>query len=139
MFSKQATQMYDDLALYSSLVIIALFVLLSLSVKSKFLYALNFIIFPSSFTLAILSIFCTINLMHLFSLIILIAIGIDYGIYMSNTDKQDNTILAIRYSLLSTFAGFGVLLFSSIVALESIGMVISLGIASIFLLIRSMK
>ncbi|MEA2091302.1 MAG: hypothetical protein U9O83_02925, partial [Campylobacterota bacterium] len=139
MFAKQAVQMYDDLALYSSLVIIAVFVLLALSVKSRFLYALNFIIFPSSFVLAVLSVFYTINLMHLFSLIILIAIGIDYGIYMSNTNKQANTVLAIRYSLLSTFAGFGVLLFSSIVALESIGMVISLGIASIFILIRSMK
>lgn len=139
MFTKQSAQMYGDLALYSTFVIITIFVLLSLSVKSRFLYALNFIIFPSSFALAILSIFYTINLMHLFSLIILIAIGIDYGIYMSNTKTQGNTVLAIRYSLLSTFAGFGVLLFSSIVALESIGIVISLGIVSIFILIRSMK
>jgi predicted exporter len=139
MFTKQSAQMYGDLALYSTLVIITIFVLLSLSVKSRFLYALNFIIFPSSFALAVLSIFYTINLMHLFSLIILIAIGIDYGIYMSNTKMRGNTVLAIRYSLLSTFAGFGVLVFSSIVALESIGMVISLGIASIFILVRGMK
>ena len=122
-----------------SMVVTAVFMLLFFSVKSKFLYALNFIIFPSSLVLAVLSIFYTINLMHLFSLIILIAIGIDYGIYMSNTKNQANTILAIRYSLLSTFAGFGVLAFSSIVALESIGMVISLGIISIFILIRSQK
>ncbi|EDZ63762.1 hypothetical protein SMGD1_1369 [Sulfurimonas gotlandica GD1] len=139
MFKKQANKMYDDLALYSSLVILAVFVLLFFSVKAKFLYALNYIIFPSSLVLAVLSVFYTINLMHLFSLIILIAIGIDYGIYMSNTKEQANTVLAIRYSLLSTFAGFGVLVFSSIVALESIGMVISLGIISIFILIRSMK
>ncbi len=139
MFKKQAKQMYRDLAFYSFIVLITVFILLLISVKSKFLYALNFIIFPSSLTLASLTMFYTINLMHLFSLIILIAIGIDYGIYMSNTSKQTNTILAIRYSLLSTFAGFGVLVFSSIVALESIGMVISLGIVSIFVLIRSMK
>jgi predicted exporter len=139
MFSKQADKMYDDLALYSSFVVAVVFVLLLFSVKAKFLYALNFIIFPSSLVLAVLTIFYTINLMHLFSLIILIAIGIDYGIYMSNTNNQENTILAIRYSLLSTFAGFGVLIFSSIVALESIGAVISLGIISIFILIRSQK
>jgi predicted exporter len=77
--------------------------------------------------------------MHFFALIILIAIGIDYGIYMSNTQNKFNTILAIRYSLLSTFAGFGVLIFSSIVALNSIGLVISLGIISIFILIKVMK
>ncbi|MFT5835726.1 MAG: putative exporter [Sulfurimonas sp.] len=139
MFSQQADKMYDDLALYSSLVITAVFILLFFSVKTKFLYALNYIIFPSSFVLAILSAIYTINLMHLFSLIILIAIGIDYGIYMSNTSKKSNTILAIRYSLLSTFAGFGVLAFSSIVALQSIGIVISLGVISIFILIRSQK
>jgi uncharacterized protein len=139
MFAKQADKMYDDLALYSILVVTAVFMLLFFSVKSKFLYALNFIIFPSSLVLAVLSVFYTINLMHLFSLIILVAIGIDYGIYMSNTKSKANTILAIRYSLLSTFAGFGVLVFSSIVALESIGMVISLGIISIFILIRSQK
>ena len=139
MFAKQADKMYDDLALYSILVVTAVFILLFFSVRAKFLYALNFIIFPSTLVLAILSVFYTINLMHLFSLIILIAIGIDYGIYMSNSNSQANTILAIRYSLLSTFAGFGVLVFSSIVALESIGMVISLGIISIFILIRSQK
>ncbi|WP_415396521.1 hypothetical protein [Sulfurimonas sp. CS5] len=139
MFTQQVKKMYDDLAIYSTLVLIAIFILLILSVRTKFLYALNYVIFPSSFVLAILSVFYTINLMHLFSLIILLAIGIDYGIYMSNSRQQANTVLAIRYSLLSTFAGFGILIFSSIVALESIGMVISLGVVSIFMLIRSMR
>ncbi|MBC8236595.1 MAG: hypothetical protein H8E76_00015 [Helicobacteraceae bacterium] len=77
--------------------------------------------------------------MHIFSLIILIAIGIDYGIYMSRTDKPSSTMLAIKYSLLSTFAAFGVLVFSSITALNSIGLVITLGIATIFILIKVMK
>lgn len=139
MFTQQAKKMYDDLAIYSTLVLMAIFILLVLSVRAKFLYALNYVIFPSSFVLVILSVFYTINLMHLFSLIILLAIGIDYGIYMSNSRQKANTVLAIRYSLLSTFAGFGILIFSSIVVLESIGMVISLGVLSIFVLIRTMR
>jgi len=138
-FSKVAQQMYKDLLLYSIVVIIAIFSLLLLSVKKRFIYALNYIIFPMSLTLAILVSFLSINLMHLFSLIILIAIGIDYGIYMSNTQRKENTIIAIKYSLLSTFAAFGVLIFSSIVALKSIGIVITLGALAIFLLIRSQK
>ncbi len=138
-FSKVAQQMYKDLLLYSIVVIIAIFSLLLLSVKKRFIYALNYIIFPMSLTLAILVSFLSINLMHLFSLIILIAIGIDYGIYMSNTQRKENTIIAIKYSLLSTFAAFGVLIFSSIVALKSIGIVITLGASAIFLLIRSQK
>ena len=77
--------------------------------------------------------------MHLFSLIILIAIGIDYGIYMSNSNKQTQTVLAIKYSLLSTFAAFGVLVFSSITALSSIGIVISLGVSSIYILTKVMR
>ncbi len=138
-FSTMATKMYRDLSLYASVVVGVIFILLLISVKRRFLYALNYILFPISVTLALLVSITEINLMHLFSLIILIAIGIDYGIYMSNTDKPTNTTLAIKYSILSTFAAFGVLVFSSIVALHSIGLVISIGATAIFLLIKVMR
>jgi len=138
-FSKLANNMYKDLLFYSVIVVVMVFILLFISVKEKILYAVNYILFPISLTLAILVSFTAINLMHLFSLIILIAIGIDYGIYMSNTSKLTNTILAIKYSILSTFAAFGVLVFSSIVALNSIGIVISLGVTAIYILIKVMK
>lgn len=139
MFNKSAQKMYENLLIFGFIVLSIIFVLLFLSVKMKFLYALNYILFPISLTLAVLSSFTEINVMHLFSLIILVAIGIDYGIYMSNSDKPTNTMLAIKYSLLSTFAAFGVLAFSSIVALYSIGVVISLGCGAIFILIKVMK
>ncbi|MDB2562666.1 hypothetical protein N9X61_03585 [Sulfurimonas sp.] len=137
--SNLAVQMYKDLSLYASIVIGSIFLLLLFSVKERILYALNYILFPISITLAILVSISPLNLMHLFSLIILIAIGIDYGIYMSNTQRPSNTMLAIKYSILSTFAAFGVLIFSSIVALNSIGIVISIGASAIFLLIKVMK
>ncbi|WP_321778435.1 hypothetical protein [Sulfurimonas sp.] len=138
-FAKMANKMYIDLTKYSSFVIVIIFILLLLSVKKNHIYALNYILFPLSLTLAIIVTMYDVNIMHLFSLIILIAIGIDYGIYMSNTNKTTNTRLAIRYSLLSTFSAFGVLIFSSITALNSIGVVISIGCASIFLLVKVMK
>jgi len=138
-FSQQSKQMYKDLLLYSLIVVLAIFILLLFSVKKRFIYALNYILFPISLTLAVLVTFVDINLMHLFSLIILIAIGIDYGIYMSNTKKLSNTMLAIKYSILSTFGAFGVLVFSSITALNSIGIVISIGAVTIFTLIKVMK
>ena len=138
-FSKQAKQMYKNLLLFASLVIIFIFISLLFSVKKRFIYALNYVLFPISLTLALLVSFVTINIMHLFSLIILIAIGIDFGIYMSNSKKLSTTILAIKYSIFSTFGAFGVLIFSSITALNSIGVVISMGIASIFLLVKVMK
>ena len=139
MFSKLANQMYKDLLLYSLLVVCVILVLLFISVKRKLLYALNYILFPTSLTLAVLVSFTEINLMHIFSFIILIAIGIDYGIYMSNTKKPSNTVLAIKYSILSTFGAFGVLIFSSIIALNSIGLVITIGTATIFLLTKVMR
>ena len=139
MFNKSAQKMYDDLLYFGSIVLIIIFVLLLLSVRTRFIFAINYILFPLSFTMAVLVSIDAINIMHLFSLIILIAIGIDYGIYMSNSMKPSNTMLAIKYSLLSTFAAFGVLVFSTIVALNSIGIVIALGCGAIFILIKAMK
>lgn len=139
MFDKSAQEMYENLLLFGLVVLSMIFILLFLSVKERFLYALNYILFPLSVTLAGLVSFSSVNIMHLFSLIILVAIGIDYGIYMSNSEKPTNTMLAIKYSLLSTFAAFGVLVFSTIVALNSIGLVITLGCGAIFILIKVMR
>jgi len=139
MFNRSAQKMYDDLLKYGSIVLIMIFVLLFLSVRQRFIYAINYILFPLGLTMAVVVSIDAINIMHLFSLIILIAIGIDYGIYMSNSIKPSSTMLAIKYSLLSTFAAFGVLVFSTIVALHSIGLVITLGCGAIFILIKAMK
>jgi uncharacterized protein len=139
LFTKVSEKMYKDIEHYGSIVLVIILLLIVLSVKQKFLYALNYILFPSVFVLSVLVSFYEINIMHIFALIILIAIGIDYGIYMSNTKKATVTMLAINYSLLSTFAAFGVLIFSSITALNSIGIVLSLGIGSIFILIKVMR
>jgi len=139
MFAKVANQMLEDILLYSSIVVVVIMALLFYSVRGAFFYAFNYILFPLSFTLAVIVSFYSLNIMHLFALIILIAIGIDYGIYMSNSTKKENTMLAIKYSLLSTFAAFGVLIFSSITALHSIGIVITLGCGAIYLLIKGMR
>ncbi len=139
MFEKATNAMYESMVLFSFLVLFIILGMLLLSVKKQFLFALNYMLFPSSFVLSLLVTFSSVNIMHIFSLVILIAVGIDYGIYMSNSTKKSNTILAMRYSLLSTFAAFGVLVFSSITALNSIGVVISLGLFAIFMLMRGMK
>ena len=139
MFAKVADKMFSDIVMYASGVMLLIVFLLLISVKKQFFYALNYLLFPLSLSLFIVSSFYSINIMHLFGLIILSAIGIDYGIYMSNTSQPSRTMLAIRYSLFSTFAAFGVLIFSTITALNSIGLVITLGCGAIFLLIRVMR
>lgn len=139
MFSRVANKMYEDITNYALMVIGMIVVLLLFSVRKRFFYAFNYILFPLSLSLVFLVTFFDINIMHIFAFIILIAIGIDYGIYMSNTKKITNTMLAIKYSLLSTFGAFGVLVFSSITALSSIGVVITLGILGIYILMKVMK
>ena len=138
-FAKVASGMLENVVLYSFVVLGVVMLLLFVSVRGKFFYALNYILFPLGLTLSVLALFYELNIMHLFSLIILIAIGIDYGIYMSKSDKQASTVLAIKYSLLSTFAAFGVLLFSSITALYSIGLVITLGVGALYILTKVMR
>lgn len=138
-FAQVAQQMLNDIVVYSVIVLGVIFCVLLLSVRRRFFYALNYILFPLGVTLSIVVSLHEVNIMHLFSFIILIAIGIDYGIYMSNSNKQTQTVLAIKYSLLSTFAAFGVLVFSSITALSSIGIVISLGVSSIYILTKVMR
>ncbi len=139
MFQKVAHKMYADILTYSLIVVVMIMVMLAFSVRERFLYAINYILFPLSLTLAVLVTFFSVNIMHIFAFIILIAIGIDYGIYMSNAKKKTNTELAIKYSLLSTFGAFGVLAFSSITALNSIGLVITIGAGAIFILLKVMR
>ena len=103
--------------------------------RMKILFPLMYLLFPISTVLFAISLFGQINIMHMFALVILLAISIDYGIYLHNTRTTAQTKIAIKYALLSTFSGFGVLVFSSTVALYSIGLVISVGVGAIFLLL----
>jgi predicted exporter len=101
--------------------------------KDKPLIAINFLIFPS----AMIFLYFTsieINILHLFMFFIILAICIDYGIYLSKS-HDNQTKKAIIFSALSSFAGFGVLVFSSTASLFSIGIVATIGIIAILILI----
>ncbi len=98
------------------------------------LRALNYILFPVAAVLAVLALGTPMSLMHLFALIIVIVAGIDYGIYMSRPERETDE--AILYAMLTTFAGFGIFVFSHIGALHHIGTVIATGIAATFILQR---
>ena len=106
---------------------------------SHIFYPLTYVLFPLSAVLFFITLFGKINIMHLFALIILIAISIDYGVYMDKTKTLLQTKLAIKYALLSTLAGFGTLIVSDTTALHSIGFVITIGVGAIFILIGLSK
>ena len=137
LLSGSLTTMFDSLLFYlfisfSSIVLIIFFI-----VKHKVVLALNFIVFPMAMILFYLS-FLQVNIMHLFSMIVIVVAGIDYGIYMSK-ENSSRTNEAILYSLLTTFSGFGVLVLSGIGAIHSIGEVITIGTVSILVLILFLK
>jgi len=133
--SKDTESMKNTLIEYILVSTVFIILILFIIAKSNILYPLSYMIFPISTVLFVISLLGDINIMHMFALVILLAIGIDYGIYMYKTSNKEKTKLAIRYALISTFSGFGVLVFSSTVALHSIGLVITVGIISIFFLL----
>lgn len=95
----------------------------------------SFLLFPAALILGV-GLVQGFNIMHLFMLFIVMAFGIDYGIYMGASNHAHlSTKNAIIFSLLSTFAGFGVLIFSDIGALHAMGLVASLGTGAIFVLV----
>jgi predicted RND superfamily exporter protein len=97
------------------------------------LYALNFLFFPMSMILLMFAVLGSFNLMHLFALFLMMVYGIDYGIFLSSNDVS-NSMRAVVYSCLTTFAGFGVLILSDVPAVHSIGEVTIVGIFAIMIL-----
>ncbi len=139
---KERFEMYmeesmDTLLKLGALALLLIVVLLYLITKNAMAYALLFLLFPLSMV-GIYAYFTAINILHIFMLFVILAIGIDYAIYLSK--KSDVlTKRAIAYSLVSTFAGFGVLIFSKINALFSMGIIATIGIVSIFILLVFVK
>lgn len=101
--------------------------------RRRALYALNFLFFPMSVILLLFAVTGSYNLMHLFALFLMMVYGIDYGIYLSGKEIS-NSIKAVVYSCLTTFAGFGLLILSDVPAVHSIGEVSIVGILAILTL-----
>ena len=138
MFEKSLNSVYNQLLILGTLAFLYIMLMIFISSKQNYLIAFSYMIFPLAMTLS-LSFFIEFNILHLFVLFIILSISIDFGIYMSSKNIDKNTNKAIIYSLLSTFAGFGVLIFSKINALFSIGIIATIGILSITFLLLILK
>ncbi len=138
LFEKDLTKSIKSLQFLSIIAFVFICLMLYIAVKDRFFQALNYIIFPIAFILLV-SFFVELNILHIFMIIVLISLSIDYSIYMNNSTLPNNTQKAILFSLISTFAGFGVLIFSSVNALFSIGLIATLGIVSLIILLFTHK
>uniref|UniRef100_UPI004047EA2D hypothetical protein n=1 Tax=Aliarcobacter sp. TaxID=2321116 RepID=UPI004047EA2D len=138
MFENNLISIYNELIFYGILTILFIISMVLLSTKRNYLISFTYILFPLSMILT-LSLFLEFNILHLFMLFILLSISIDFGIYMGSKNINKNSYKAVIYSLLSTFAGFGVLVFSQINALFSIGIIATIGIIAITILLIFLK
>ncbi|MEN8146106.1 MAG: hypothetical protein ABFR02_00640 [Campylobacterota bacterium] len=132
LLQKGVEDVLEQLVMIAALTFGFITLLLVVLLKKRALVAMNYVLFPLSVIAMTLAIIGSFSVMHLFALIIVMVAGIDYGIYMS--DVKEETDEAIYYAMLTTFAGFGIFVFSHIGALHHIGLVIALGIASTFML-----
>lgn len=119
-----------------SVVIIIMVVIVFIVTKS--LVSFSYTLIPlSAISLYLLS--TEVNIMHLFSLLIVVVSSVDYGIYVEKEGENIRTLHAIIFSAITTIAGFGFLSFSNILALNSFGTTISLGLVVILLLLLFQK
>ena len=73
------------------------------------------------------------NIFNIISTILIIGLGVDYGIFMvckSSEDYEHDTDTAVLLSGLTTITGFGALIFARHPALHSIGITVLLGIGA---------
>lgn len=138
LFKDRLKDLKSSLLLYGSLSLLFIIGVLFLAYRDHLFTYLSFLLFPFGMILSI-NLFVELNILHIFMLFIILSISIDYGIYASSTKLDLNTKKAILYSIMTTFAGFGVLISSSTNALFSIGLAASVGIVSILFLLFFLK
>jgi hypothetical protein len=138
LFENSIKKVHTELSIFGGLTLLLIVMILAIVTKRKFLQAFTYIVFPVSLIL-LYSWFVPLNILHMFMAFIILAIGIDYGIYMNESKLSHNTTLAIIFSLISTFAGFGVLAISEINSLFSIGITAIIGVFGILFLLLFQK
>lgn len=126
---------YAPMVSILTLAFIAMVILLAISTRGEFLNALSFILFPFCTVMLYLSLTTTINIMHLFALLIIVVVGVDYGIYHTKEGDTLGAKHAIFFSTLTTLFSFGFFLFSKTRALSSFGEVIVIGMLCLSFLI----
>ncbi|STQ85993.1 hypothetical protein LS73_002300 [Helicobacter muridarum] len=103
--------------------------------KRSFIDSYVFILFPLSSSLLIMSTHSELNLMHLFALLILVVVSVDYGIYSIKEVNNIRTTHAIFFSSITTGISFGILVISKTKALNSFGEIIFIGMACIIIML----
>ena len=79
-----------------------------------------------------------VNLFHVLSLLLVLGLGVDYAIILREGRRQQ-AVLAVSLSMTTTLISFGLLGFSSVPFVRSIGITVALGVAYTFLIAVASK
>lgn len=92
-------------------------------------------VLASVFTLAILvQIEGGLNLFHFLALILVLGIGLDMGIFLSETNESSYTWLAVTLSTVTSLLAFGLLALSNTPVLHHFGLTVLIGLIFVWLL-----
>lgn len=130
-----ADSIYKPMLLVLSLALGLMLLSLALSLRKDFFHAAGFVLFPLSVALCVIASHSEFNMMHLFALLILVVVSVDYGIYAVKEGENPRTNHAIIFSALTTGASFGILILSQTKALNSFGEVIFSGMCCMLILL----
>ena len=94
----------------------------------------------SVFTLAILvQLEQGINLFHLMALILVLGIGLDMGIFLTETNEAPHTWLAVSLSAATSLLAFGLLAMSDTPVLHHFGLTVAIGLSMVWLFAPLMR
>lgn len=130
-----ADSIYKPMVLILFLALGLMLLSLALSLRKDFFHAASFVLFPLSVALCVIASHSEFNMMHLFALLILVVVSVDYGIYALKEGENPRTNHAIVFSALTTGASFGILILSQTKALNSFGEVIFSGMCCMLMLL----
>ena len=130
-----ADSIYKPMMFVLSLALGLMLLSLVLSLRKDFFHAAGFVLFPLSVALCVIASHSEFNMMHLFALLILVVVSVDYGIYAIKEGENPRTNHAIIFSALTTGASFGILILSQTKALNSFGEVIFSGMCCMLILL----
>ncbi len=141
--SRSLQEIMDGLAddIYKPMLIVLLsafcimLVSLAFNTGRAFLHAWAFVLFPLSMALCVVASHSGFNMMHLFALLILVVVSVDYGIYAIKEGENPRSTHAILFSALTTGISFGILITSQTKALNSFGEVIFTGMCCMLILL----
>ncbi|MCX4189072.1 hypothetical protein OMP94_02115 [Methylophaga sp. OBS3] len=125
----------EQLLVWVSLAYLCVFVILAWRYKQTVWRILLPPLLASTYTLSILmSLLPGINLFHLMALILVLGIGVDMGIFLTETRHAAQTWLAVTLSALTSLLAFGLLALSYTPILMHFGLTVLFGLTFVWIL-----